>query len=253
MSWRRGSSRTTCQDRPGRSSTEGPRRYLSGSSFLDVRGPSSAARTTWRSSAAVWSTRPLVSLVGPGGVGKTRLALELAHELALEDRPVVWVDLSTVERGRLADLVADATGVDMPRGQDPHAALGASLRGVVRSAVPRQRRDRAGRGRAAGRGTARPGAAAADPCHQPRTARRSQRARAPAGATAPPLRSRRRQPRRQALPRARERPRGAADRGCPRGHRAPVPSSRRAPARHRARRRPGPDLRHPAVRRPHRR
>ena len=70
-----------------------------------------------------------MSLVGPGGVGKTRLALEVAHELALEDRPVVWVDLSTVERGRLADLVADATGVDMPRGQDPHASLGASLRG----------------------------------------------------------------------------------------------------------------------------
>jgi predicted ATPase/DNA-binding SARP family transcriptional activator len=74
------------------------------------------------------ATRPLVSLVGPGGVGKTRLALELAHELALEDRPVVWVDLSTVERCRIADLVADATGVDMPRGQDPHALLGVSLR-----------------------------------------------------------------------------------------------------------------------------
>jgi predicted ATPase/DNA-binding SARP family transcriptional activator len=72
--------------------------------------------------------RPLVSLVGPGGVGKTRLALELAHELVLVDRPVFWVDLSTVEKGRVADLVADATGVDMPRGQDPHAFLGASLR-----------------------------------------------------------------------------------------------------------------------------
>ena len=61
--------------------------------------------------------RPLVTLVGPGGVGKTRLALELAHELALEGRPVAWVDLSAVEEGRLADLVADATGVDMPRGR----------------------------------------------------------------------------------------------------------------------------------------
>ena len=48
--------------------------------------------------------RPLVSLVGPGGVGKTRLALELAHEHAVEGRPVVWVDLSTLEQGRLADL-----------------------------------------------------------------------------------------------------------------------------------------------------
>jgi predicted ATPase/DNA-binding SARP family transcriptional activator len=73
--------------------------------------------------------RPLLSLVGPGGVGKTRLALELAHELASENRPVVWVDLSSVEKGRLADLVADATGVDMPRGADPHATLGNYLHG----------------------------------------------------------------------------------------------------------------------------
>ena len=99
--------------------------------------------------------RPLVSLVGPGGVGKTRLALELAHEHAVEGRPIVWVDLSTVEEGRLADLVADATGVDMPRGQDPHRGPGRVASCVVRAAVPRQRRDRAGRGRAAGRGLAR--------------------------------------------------------------------------------------------------
>ncbi len=72
--------------------------------------------------------KPLVSLVGPGGVGKTRLALEIAHELA-EGRPVVWIDLSNVEPGRLPDLVAEATGVDMPRGSDPGAVLGSSLRG----------------------------------------------------------------------------------------------------------------------------
>jgi predicted ATPase/DNA-binding SARP family transcriptional activator len=73
------------------------------------------------------ATRPLVSIVGPGGVGKTRLALELAHEAALAGEPVVWVDLSAVEPGRSADLVAEAAGVDMPRGPDPHSALGASL------------------------------------------------------------------------------------------------------------------------------
>ena len=72
--------------------------------------------------------QPLVSLVGPGGVGKTRLALELVHELAAEGRPIVWVDLSALEEGRLVDLIAEATGVDMPRGEDRLAALGPALR-----------------------------------------------------------------------------------------------------------------------------
>jgi predicted ATPase/DNA-binding SARP family transcriptional activator len=72
---------------------------------------------------------PLVSLVGPGGVGKTRLALELAHEQADQGPQVVWVDLSTIEPGRLGDLVAEGFGVDMPRGQDPHTALAGSLHG----------------------------------------------------------------------------------------------------------------------------
>ncbi len=73
--------------------------------------------------------KAMVSLVGPGGVGKTRLALEVAHEVAADDQPVVWMDLSAVETGRLADLVAEAAGVDMPRGQDPRTTLGSSLHG----------------------------------------------------------------------------------------------------------------------------
>jgi predicted ATPase/DNA-binding SARP family transcriptional activator len=71
--------------------------------------------------------KPVLSLVGPGGVGKTRLALEAAHALAADGRPVLWVDLSAAANGRLADLVAEAAGVDMQRGADPGSSLGASL------------------------------------------------------------------------------------------------------------------------------
>jgi predicted ATPase/DNA-binding SARP family transcriptional activator len=73
-------------------------------------------------------SRRLVTLVGPGGVGKTRVALELAHEMRAEGKPVVWVDLSAAEPGRIHDLVAEAIGVEMSRAPDPHAALAASLR-----------------------------------------------------------------------------------------------------------------------------
>jgi predicted ATPase/DNA-binding SARP family transcriptional activator len=57
----------------------------------------------------------VVTLVGPGGVGKTRLARELAVRLAADDRTVWWVDL--VPARDPADLpyrVADALGLPEP-------------------------------------------------------------------------------------------------------------------------------------------
>jgi predicted ATPase/DNA-binding SARP family transcriptional activator len=70
----------------------------------------------------------LVTLVGPGGVGKTRLALEAAHDLAAEGRHVWWVDLSGVAAPRLVDALAEGTGTDGPGGPDPAGSLVSTLR-----------------------------------------------------------------------------------------------------------------------------
>ncbi|MDH3678757.1 MAG: adenylate/guanylate cyclase domain-containing protein [Acidimicrobiia bacterium] len=55
----------------------------------------------------------LVSMVGPGGVGKTRLAIEVGLHVAANNRDGVWlVDLSSVTDGsQVAAAVADALGV----------------------------------------------------------------------------------------------------------------------------------------------
>ena len=69
----------------------------------------------------------LVTLVGTGGVGKTRLALEAAHRAAKAGRRVWWADLTAIDQDRVLDALAEATGVEMPRGDDPAAHLAASL------------------------------------------------------------------------------------------------------------------------------
>jgi DNA-binding SARP family transcriptional activator len=70
----------------------------------------------------------LVTLVGPGGVGKTRLALEAAHRLAV-DRQVWWADLVTVAPQRVTDALAEAAGIEVPRSADPAGSLCAALAG----------------------------------------------------------------------------------------------------------------------------
>lgn len=69
--------------------------------------------------AALWRVRPLVTLVGAGGIGKTRLAAAAAAEAAAEgDAKVAWADLSGLSDASLvASHVASALGVHGETGQ----------------------------------------------------------------------------------------------------------------------------------------
>ncbi|MCB0992724.1 MAG: hypothetical protein KDB16_17230 [Acidimicrobiales bacterium] len=68
--------------------------------------------------------RSLVTLTGPGGVGKTRIAQHVAMEVAASGTEVVWVDLAVVGSD---DLVAEAVLAVLapaaPPGRDPMTAL----------------------------------------------------------------------------------------------------------------------------------
>ena len=60
----------------------------------------------------------LLSLVGPGGVGKTRILLELGRRWAATrtDVPVVLCELSRADESSAADLVSAALGIDVRPG-----------------------------------------------------------------------------------------------------------------------------------------
>ncbi|WP_289956084.1 BTAD domain-containing putative transcriptional regulator [Glycomyces tritici] len=76
----------------------------------------------------------LVTLTGPGGTGKTRLAVETAHRLAAGGREVRLVELAPVtDPGRLPEVFGDAIGLGESilarRSEDPRTRLTEALRG----------------------------------------------------------------------------------------------------------------------------
>jgi predicted ATPase len=73
----------------------------------------------------------LVTLTGVGGVGKTRLALQVAAELTGEFADGVWlIELApVVDRSAVADAVATALGVTAPAGSSIAASVALALSG----------------------------------------------------------------------------------------------------------------------------
>ncbi len=69
----------------------------------------------------------LLTLVGPGGMGKTRLALEVAHHIAQTHPPrdgIYFVDLQPVQSGDLLlTAIANTLGILLSGGTDPRTQL----------------------------------------------------------------------------------------------------------------------------------
>jgi predicted ATPase/DNA-binding XRE family transcriptional regulator len=71
----------------------------------------------------------LVTILGTAGVGKTRLALELASQLQQQGRQVIWVALASVSAPSMVlGAICEACGVSLEDGQDAFAALAGVLR-----------------------------------------------------------------------------------------------------------------------------
>ena len=103
--------------------------------------------------AAVKAHR-LVTLTGVGGVGKTRLALEVAARLADEFPDGVWFfELAAVtDPAAVPDAVAAVLGITQQPGKSVAESVAAALEGRVAAAGVRQLRARCRQCRGSGRG-----------------------------------------------------------------------------------------------------
>ena len=89
-----------------------------------VHGPLRGRMEELTAVDAMLAEHSLVTLLGPGGMGKTRLAVEVAGRRAAGDpRPHVFVDLTHIDGSDSVGLtLADALGVDTGQRRNPLAA-----------------------------------------------------------------------------------------------------------------------------------
>lgn len=70
----------------------------------------------------------LVTVAGPGGIGKTRIAAEIASRRRQRRADAVFVELSSIyDEALVADAVASAVGLEVPPHQERAQALAAAL------------------------------------------------------------------------------------------------------------------------------
>jgi predicted ATPase/class 3 adenylate cyclase len=86
---------------------------------------------------AAVKTHPLVTLTGVGGVGKTRLALEVARRLVDEFPDGVWVfELAAVtDPAAVPDAVAAVLGITQQAGKSVSESVAAAMEGTIRLLV----------------------------------------------------------------------------------------------------------------------
>ena len=71
----------------------------------------------------------VVTIVGPGGMGKTRLAAAVGRSLQADRQPVGWVELAPVSAPELVPhVIADTLGVRLREGEPPVDAVAEVLR-----------------------------------------------------------------------------------------------------------------------------
>jgi hypothetical protein len=119
----------------------------------------------------------LVTLTGVGGVGKTRLAVKVAAQLADEFPDGVWLfELASVgDPAAVPDAVASVLGITQQPGKSMTESV-AAAGGQIPAVGDRQLRARAGRRRRSGRGHSHPLGDRQDFGYQPRRARDRRRA-----------------------------------------------------------------------------